>query len=71
MQDYAKAPPRLGQWLEAKRKERKLSQEALARQLDVSLSSVRNWLDDRGVPGYFALWRIRQAFGTLPWEEEL
>jgi transcriptional regulator with XRE-family HTH domain len=66
----ADEPPRLGPWLEAKRKERGLSQEALARALDLSLSSVRNYLNDRSAPDYWVLYRLRQTFGSLPWEED-
>lgn len=40
--------------------------EAAARELDVSVSTVRRWLAGRSDPRYEELWRVLEVFGTVP-----
>jgi transcriptional regulator with XRE-family HTH domain len=43
-----------------------LSQEAAARELEVSVSTSRRWLSGRSEPRYVELWAIVEAWGEHP-----
>lgn len=58
-----------GPWLAKQIRRRKLSQEAAARELDVSVSTVRRWLGGRSDPRYDELWKVLEVFGTVPFCE--
>jgi ribosome-binding protein aMBF1 (putative translation factor) len=62
-------PPDFAAWLEDQRQERGWTQEALARQLDMSLSGLRSWLYGRSEPVYAQLYKVWVLFGELPWDE--
>ena len=53
-------------WLQAQMKARDLSQEALARSLDVSWKTVQRWVSAKGVPSYEQLIKLAQLWGELP-----
>ena len=55
-----------GAWLNAQLIERGMTQEQLARQLEVSLSSVSRWRRGAGLPSYVESALLYEALGTLP-----
>jgi transcriptional regulator with XRE-family HTH domain len=55
-----------GPWLAKVLKRRGLSQEAAARELSVSVSTIRRWLNGRSEPRYVELWAIYEAWGEHP-----
>lgn len=54
------------QWFRALLAERRLSQEAAARRIGVSLKTVSRWLHGTTEPRLRELRRVRQAFDELP-----
>jgi DNA-binding transcriptional regulator YiaG len=53
-------------WMSGLIRSRKMSQEAMARLLGVSLKTVNRWVNGRTEPRMRELRRIQQAFGVAP-----
>jgi transcriptional regulator with XRE-family HTH domain len=53
-------------WFRAEIERRGLTQERAARELDVTLATVSRWRRGHTSPSYPLLWRVYDAWGTLP-----
>jgi DNA-binding XRE family transcriptional regulator len=58
--------PGFDAWLGAVLKSRRMSQEAAARAVGVSLKTVNRWVNGRTEPRMRELRRIQEAFGVAP-----
>jgi transcriptional regulator with XRE-family HTH domain len=56
-------------WLQREMQGRGDSQESLAREVGVSLATVSRWVRGVSEPSYKDLWRLRQTFGRLPFDD--
>jgi transcriptional regulator with XRE-family HTH domain len=54
------------EWFRAQLEERELTQEAVARSLDVSWKTVQRWVAAKGTPSYEQLVKIHDLWGELP-----
>jgi transcriptional regulator with XRE-family HTH domain len=54
------------EWFRAELAARDLTQEAVARSLDVSWKTVQRWATARGVPSYEQLVKLYALWGELP-----
>src|SRR5262249_21424730 len=54
------------EWMSDLIRSRRMSQEAMARQLGVSLKTVNRWVNGRTEPRMRELRRIQDAFGVAP-----
>lgn len=60
--------PTFDQWFRLQLSERKLSHDAAAKVLGVTVQTVRRWAQGKNLPDYRQLMRLREVFGELPQE---
>jgi DNA-binding XRE family transcriptional regulator len=65
-QAAAREQPSFASWMAAVLKRERLSQEAAARQLGVSVKTVSRWVGGETTPRLRELRRIREHFGAAP-----
>jgi transcriptional regulator with XRE-family HTH domain len=56
-------------WVAEVIEERGQSQEAFARDVGVSLSTVSRWTRGLSTPSYGELWSVRRTVGSLPFDD--
>jgi transcriptional regulator with XRE-family HTH domain len=58
-------------WFARELRRRGISQEAAARELGVSVSTIRRWLDGRTDPRYTEMWTITRIWGVHPFPKTI
>jgi transcriptional regulator with XRE-family HTH domain len=53
-------------WFRQQLKDRDLTQEAAARDLDVTLATISRWTRGQSLPSFRDLFSIKKAWGELP-----